>query len=61
MTVNKIQFSFMSEKGKIYGVFTLKRLRDCNQIKTKVTCYVDLEKTINIAPSRLLELVMWKK
>ena len=63
MTVNEIQFGFMSEIGTINAVFILRRMQEEYHAKGKkfYMRFVDLEKISYRVPRKVLEWAMRKK
>ena len=63
VTVDEMQFGFMPEIGTIDAVFILRRLQGEYHVKGKkqYIYFVDLEKTFNRVPRKVLEWAMTKK
>ena len=63
VTVNELQFGFMSERGTIDAVFILRRIQgEYRAIGKKLyMSFVDVEKAFDIVPRKVLEWEMRKK
>ena len=61
--VDEMQFGFMPARGMIATVFILKRMQEEYHAKGKklYMCFVDLEKTFDRIPRKVLECLMLKK
>ena len=63
MSFDEMQFGFMPERGTIDAAFIVRRLQEEYHAKGKMLlmCVVDLEKTFDRAPWRVLEWALRKK
>ena len=63
VSVDEMQFSFMPERGTINAVFMLRRMQEEYHAKGKklYMCIVDLEKTLDRVPRKVLEWALRKK
>ena len=48
-------------RGSIDAVFILRRMQEKNHAKGKMLCFVDLKKTVDRVPRKVLEWTMRKK
>ena len=63
VSVDEMQFDFMSERGTICAVFILRRMLEERYAKRNMLymCFVDLERAFDRVPRKVLEKSMRKK
>ena len=62
MNLNKMQIGFMPRKGKVDAIFIMRRMQEEYQKdKELYMCFVDMEKTFDNMPRRVMEWAMRKK
>ena len=63
ISLNKMQFGFMSEKETMDAIFIVRRMQEEYQQKDKkfYVCFVDMEKAFDRVPKKVMEWAMRKK
>ena len=63
INLDKMQFGFMPGKGTVDAIFIVRRMQEEYQKKDKklYMCFVDMEKTVDRVPRKVMEWAMRKK
>ena len=63
VNLNKMQFGFTPGKGTVDAIFIVRRMREEYQKKDKklYMCFIDMEKTFDRVPRKVMEWAMRKK